>query len=392
MQQTMRFISSSLAITALLASISQQSARAAELKFTAPQRGEIVRYVTLPGSIRADQQATLYAKVPGYLKSIKVDIGDKVKAGQVIAELEVPELSADMLRARAAVQRAEAEQIQAKAVTAKAKTEVQVSKTELDRLTKAQKSSPDLVVAQAMDDAKGRNETAKAAFREAEAGESLAAARSAEARAAVKRIEALLAFAQVQAPFEGTVTERFVDAGAFIPAATSGSAAKSAAIVTLMDFSKVRATVGVPEMEASLVRTGEPVMVSVEGLGDRSFKGQITRHSFVLDDATRMLQVEADLPNPKNELRPGMYATVKVGVEKHNNALLVPAGALLAEKATSSVFLYEGGKAKKTTVKTGFNDGVSVEITSGLSGGEQVLIFGKTAPADGQAVQATEGK
>ncbi len=87
-----------------------------------------------------------------------------------------------------------------------------------------------------------------------------------------------------------------------------------------------------------------------------------------------------------------MYATIKVGVEKHTNALLLPAGALLMEKTAASVFLYADGKAKKTPVKVGFNDGLNVEITSGLSGGERVLVFGKTPPAAGQAVNATEAR
>lgn len=385
-------IARGLITTALLLCASLPAATPPELKFTTPQRGEIHRFVTLPGSIKANQQATLYAKVPGYLKSIKVDIGDTVKAGQLLAEIEVPELSADLVRAKAAVARAEAEKAKAATSVTKARVELNASQTDYDRVSKARKSSPDLITPQALDDAKARFDSAKASLAEAQAGENLAAARSGESQAELKRIEALLAFAQVQAPFAGTITERFVDAGAFIPAATSGSAARNAAILTLMDFDTVRASVGVPELEASLVQNGQPVKVAVQGLANRVFSGVITRHSFALDDATRLLHLEADLPNAQKELRPGMYATIRVGVEKHTNALLIPVGALLMEKANASVFQYVDGKAKKTPVKLGFNDGTNVEIASGLSGGERVLIFGKAAPADGQAVNATEAK
>jgi len=392
MQRNFKTIASGLITAALLLCASLPAATAPELKFTTPQRGEINRFVTLPGTIKANQQATLYAKVPGYLKSIKVDIGDTVKAGQSLAELEVPELNADLVRAKAAVARAEAEKAKAVTSITKARVELGASQADNERMSKARKSSPDLITPQALDDSKARFESSKASLAEAQAGEALAAARSGEAEAELKRIEALLAFAQVQAPFAGTITERFVDVGAFIPVATSGTAARNAAILTLMDFDTVRASVGVPELEASLVQAGQPVKVTVQGVANRVFSGTVTRHAFALDDATRMLHLEADLPNPQKELRPGMYATVRIGVEKHMNALLIPAGALLMEKANASVFQYVDGKAKKTPVKLGFNDGTNVEIISGLTGTEHVLIFGKAAPTDGQVVSATEAK
>ena len=392
MQRTHHTLLSGLVTAVLLFGTTLQAANPPGLKITTPLRGEIHRFVTLPGSIKANQQAKLYAKVPGYLKSIKVDIGDTVKAGQLIAVIEVPELSADMVRVKAALARSEAELQQAMTIVTKAKVEVEASQLDFDRTSKARKTSPDLITPQALDDARARNQTAKASLAEVQAGEALAKARVGETRAEIKRIEALLAFAQVQAPFSGTITERFVDAGAFIPSATSGSSARNAAIVTLMDFDTVRATVGVPEKDASLVQVGQPVKLTVAGMGAKEFSGTVSRQSFALDEATRSLEVEADLPNAQKELRPGMYATLKVGVEKHTGVLLVPTGALLVEKVTSSVFLLVDGKAKKTTVTTGFNDGSSVEIVSGLKGDEKVLVFGSSVPTDGQQVNATEAK
>lgn len=377
--------------TALLCG-SARAADAPELKIATPTRGSIHRFVTLPGSLKANQQATLYAKVPGYLKSIAVDIGDRVREGQLLAEIEVPELQADLGRCQAALNRAKAEVNAAQAETAKAKAELEVSGVELKRLLDARKKAPDLVVPQQVDDATARHEIAKAAQSRAEAATALAKARQAEAEAELKRVETLLAFAKVEAPFNGVVTERFVDPGAFIPAATSGSAARTAALVTLADLDVIRVEVPVPEVEAARVQTGQPVKVMVDSLGNRSFEGKVTRHSVALDEATRSLQAEADLPNPRHELRPGMFATVKIGVERHDHALLIPAGALLTEKAGASVFLHVDGKAKKTPVKSGFNDGTNVEIASGLTGGERVLIFGKTPPADGATVNATEAR
>jgi membrane fusion protein (multidrug efflux system) len=321
-----------------------------EVKVTRPARGEIIRYVTLPGTIRANQQATLYAKVPGYLKSLAVDKGDSVRAGQALGEIEVPELLADL---------------------AKYKAEVKVAERDHQRVSAAVEKAPDLVTPQSVDDALGRYEIAKANL---------------------ERTETLLAYSRLTAPFNGVVTMRYVDPGAFIPAATSGSAAQTAAVITLMDFDIVRAQVALPEVEASLAREGQPVKVGVEGLPGRIFDCKVSRISYALDDASRTMLIEADLPNPQHDLRPGMYATVRVGVEKHPDALLIPAEALVMEKVNAFAFFADAGKAKKTAIKVGFNDGAKVEVIGGLTGNETVILAGKLTLTDGQAVNAVEAK
>ncbi len=321
-----------------------------DVKTTKPSRGEIHRFVTLPGSIKANQQATLYAKVAGYLKSLSVDKGDRVAAGQALGEIEVPELAAEALKYRA---------------------EIRVAETELKRLTAAQKSAPDLVTPQSVDEARGRLEIAQANL---------------------ERTETLLAYSKLTAPFSGVVTARHVDPGSFVPAATSGSAAQTAAIVTLMDFNTVRAQVAVPELEAAAVRVGQPVRLTTESLPGKKFEGGVSRISYALEDATRTMLVEADLTNPDLTLRPGMYATIKVGVEKHADVMLVPVEALVMEKANAFTLIAVEGKAKKTPIKIGFNDGVKVEVASGLTSNEAVILVGKMTLAEGVAINATEAK
>jgi membrane fusion protein, multidrug efflux system len=320
------------------------------VKTATATRGEIHRFVTLPGSIKANQQATLYAKVPGYLKSLAVDKGDRVTAGQALGEIEVPELLAEAVKYRA---------------------EVKVAGTDFQRLSAAQTNAPDLVTPQSVDEARGRFDIA---------------------RANLERTETLLGYSKLTAPFGGIITARFVDPGAFIPAATSGSSAGNAAIVTLMDFSTVRAQVAVPEIEAALAHEGQPVKVAVDGLPGKSFTGKISRISYALDDASRTMLVEADLPNPELTLRPGMYATIQVGVEKHADALLLPVEALVMEKANAFAFVASGGKAKKIPIKIGFNDGTNVEVLSGLTGNEAVILVAKSPLVDGAAVTVMEAK
>jgi RND family efflux transporter MFP subunit len=335
-----------------------------DVKVIHPTRGEIVRYVTLPGTIRANQQVTLYAKVAGYLKSLAVDKGDAVEAGQSLGEIEVPELIADLARYKAELVRAEAE--------------VKVADLEAGRLAKALRQAPDLVVPQTLDNSEGRLAMARAGVE--------------MARANLERTDTLLRFARITAPFAGIVTARFVDPGAFIPAATSGSAAQSAAIITLADSKTVRAQVALPEAEAALARVGQPVSLSVEGLVGKTFTAKISRLSHALDEATRTMLIEADVPNADLALRPGMYATVKVGVDRHANALLVPVETLVVEKARTSVFTLAEGKARKVQVKSGFEDGKSAEILDGLTAKDTVILPGRLALADGQPVRATEAQ
>jgi len=179
-----------------------------EVRVVRPHNGGIGRTVTLPGNVLAYQQATLYAKVAGYLKTITVDKGDHVKQGDLLADIEVPELIADR---------------------SKFKADLEVMEIDYRRNVEARKKAPELVVAQTVDDAKGKYEIA---------------------RAELERIDTLLGYARITAPFSGVITKRFVDPGAFIPAATSGSSADTAAIVTLADFDTVRIQVAVAEQEA----------------------------------------------------------------------------------------------------------------------------------------------
>src|SRR5439155_12236777 len=267
-----------------------------EVKTVRPFKGAITRNVTLPGEVKAYQQATLYAKVAGYLKTISVDKGDRVKEGDLIADIEVPEMLADLTRYKA---------------------EVTVAELDYKRLNESQKKLPDLVVPQTVDNAKGKLDVAKASL---------------------ERTETLLGFAKITAPFSGVITKRMVDPGAFIPAATSGSAAQNAAIATLSDFNRVRVQVAVPELETSLIATGQQVKVTVDGVPGRNFAGKITRFSYTLDEATKTMLAEIELPNPKLELRPGMYAIVRIGLERKEDALLVPAEALVVERAGAFVF------------------------------------------------------
>jgi membrane fusion protein (multidrug efflux system) len=315
-----------------------------------PKRGEITRTITLPSfRILAYQEATLYAKVSGYLKTLTVDKGDAVKEGQLLGQIEVPELLADETQYAA---------------------ETAVSRTSYERMAEARQRAPDLVIPQTVDDLRGQWEVAQAKL---------------------QRTQTLLRYARIVAPFDGVITARFVDPGAFIPAATTGSTTQSAALLTLMDYRRLRVQVFVPEAEVLFIKNGVPVQLTVEELPERTFPGTITRFAHALDEATKTMLAEIEIPNPTGDLRPGAYATVRLGVERKPDALLVPVQALVVEKAGSSLFTVADAKAKKTPVQTGFNDGVNVEILN-MKLDQPVVLLGKQTLTDGQPVNPVEAK
>jgi RND family efflux transporter MFP subunit len=334
----------------LFCCLTAHAAAPAPVKTAQVARGEVVRYVTLPGTLKANQQATLYAKVGGYLTNVAVDKGDMVKADQVLAVIEVPELIADMKKFEA---------------------DAKVAETDLGRLQDAQKKAADLVMPQMLDKARGAAEVA---------------------RANIQRTQTLLDFAKIVAPFGGLITQRFVDSGSFVPSATSGSAAQNAALLTIMDTTVLRAQVAMPELDAALVAKGQPVKISLESQPGKTIDASVSRLAGAIDEGTRTMIVEADVPNAEGALRAGSYATIKVGVERHAATLFVPVDALTMEKTAAFVFKIADGKAKKTAVTLGFNDEAKAEVLTGLAEGEAVILVGKAAFADGQPVQVSEGK
>jgi membrane fusion protein (multidrug efflux system) len=310
-----------------------------EVRVTHLARAPMTRSITLPAQVIADQQATLYAKVSGYLKTITVDKGDKVAAGAVLARIEMPELVASRSKQQA---------------------ELKAAAAEYTRMQESLQKAPDLVVPAMVDQARGRFEIAQANLEQS---------------------ETLLRYATITAPFAGIITQRFVDPGALIQVGSS-----SAALLTLMDFRKVRLQVAVPEVEASRVAVGQPVLVTTENLPGKHFEGKIARYTYALDTSSRTMLAEVILDNPALDLRPGMLVTAKLGIERKDNASVVPVDALVMEKSNAFVYAIEQGKAAKHQVKVGINDGGHVEVLEGMPDAAEVILVGKLKLSNGQAV------
>jgi membrane fusion protein, multidrug efflux system len=326
--------------------ISSPSSAALPVQTLPVQRRDLTRRLTIPGNVSPWLQATLYAKVPGYLKSMGADKGDVVKKGQLLAVLDAPEVEQQFQQADA---------------------DYHIKHITFQRLRNVWRENPDVIAKQDVDLAE-------------------AAAKAAKHLRDSRR--SLLEYTKVFAPFNGTITARFADPGAFIPAAT-GSATQTVPFFTVMDLDTVRIYVSVPQEAALWANQGIPAVLTARELPGQEFRGTVTRTTTALDPSTRTLLVEIDLPNPDHRLRPGMFITATLILEEHPQALALLPAALVSDKTGKSVFVVENGTAKRVAVKTGLDDGMWVEITEGLRENMEVIVVGKTGLTDGQAVQAS---
>jgi multidrug efflux pump subunit AcrA (membrane-fusion protein) len=321
-----------------------------------PERGPMMRSITLPGDLVGLYESALHAKVTGYLKTIRVDKGDWVKKGDLLAEIEVPELEQKLQRAKA---------------------NLAVRRGTYERLQRVWESDHRLVAREDVDIAEGQ---------------------FGQAKAEVDELLALVGYTRIVAPFDGVVTARFVDPGALIQASASGGASEtegsapgkgtSVPIVTVADIDTLRVYVYVPEEETSLIKVGIPVTLQLREFPGREFTASVTRFATSLDLSTRTMLVEADIQNPSHELYPGMYANVSVELARHEDAIKLPTTAVGGSGDASFVYVVHEGHLVKRSVTTGFTDQGWLEIASGLDGDESVVASVSPSLADGEAVRA----
>ena len=206
------------------------------------------------------------------------------------------------------------------------------------------------------------------------------------AEANLAHVEALRSYLTIKAPFAGVVTSRHVDPGHFVQPAT-GNGTK---LLVIARFDKMRIFAAIPELEAASVDLGDPVTVDVQSLRGAEFKGQVTRTSFALDDASRSLETIVDIDNADGRLRPGMYAIARLTLAERKDALALPAAAVVRQDKQAFCYRLVDGKAVKTPLQLGVRVGDDFEITGGLSDNDQVILNKASSLKDGQSVEATK--
>ncbi len=389
-----------------------------------PQKGGIQRKCTQIGSVIAFESARLYAKVSGYLKSQDVDIGSKVHRGQVLAEIDAPELLKEVDQAKAALAQTKAQVLQANARVATAQADreaaaaaIEQAQADIDKTLafssfreKQYQRMYDLlklksVDARVVDEKQDEMEAARAAVRLARASvlnaKALAAAAAARvdqanadvvdarakvdvAQAAVEKAQVFAGYVQIVSPYDGVVTQRAFFPGDFIRSAEGSQ-------VPLLSVDRIdlmRFVVEVPDLDAPFTHRGNQAVVEVDALPGVQLEGQVARTANAQEKETRLMRVEIDLPNDKNLLHQGMYGRVTIQLGALPGALRIPSSALVGEveDGNAKVYVCKDGLAHLVPVRVGRDDGLHIDVLKGLSTEDQVVPHPSGALFDGARV------
>jgi RND family efflux transporter MFP subunit len=348
-------------------------AEAAPVSVAKIVRGDLGQTLTLAAEFRPFQEIEVHAKVAGYVKSINVDLGDRVAAGQLLAVLEIPELQDEMAQDEAGVKRSAEEVNRAEADLERAQSVHEVAHLGSTRLAAVMKQRPNLVAQQDIDEALGRDRTAEAQVATAKASVAAAQEQLAVSRANQNKTKTLFAYARITAPFAGVITHRYADTGAMIQAGTS-SQTQAMPIVRLSQNARLRLIIQVPESAVADIHLKQAVDVRVQAL-KRTFAGTIARFDDTLNPDTRTMETEVDVPNPTLALVPGMYAYASITVAHAPSVLIAPVQAIdRTGDKTSVVVVGPGGKLEPRDVTLGIEAPDRVEVRSGLRENELVVI------------------
>lgn len=339
------------------------------------ERKDISSALEIASELQPFQEISVYAKVSGYIRKLHVDWGSHVKQGQLLADLEIPELQQQVEQDKASAQRSSHDLARAREEVNRAESAYTVAHLMHQRLADVQKTQPNLVAQQEVDEALGKDQEASAGVSAAKA--SLAAAEQAlvAARAALAKDEAMYAYSHITAPFEGVVTELSAYTGALLPAGTSSNKG-DLALCTLSQNNMLRLVIPLPERAVADVHVGQIVNVQVSAV-NKTFEGKIVRFSDQIDRDTRTMHTEVDVPNAKYELVPGMYASVRIPLHTVKNALTVPVQAVQpsGEDRGTVLVVNDSKRIEKREVTLGMQTSSDAEIVAGLREND-LVVFG----------------
>ena len=319
-------------------------------------REDLYKEITIPAEFRPYNEVDVHAKVSGYVKRINVDIGDKVKPGELLALLEIPELGDELDHAIAAHQRAAADYKDAHLA--------------YTRLVEVNKQHPNLIAQQDLDTAEAKDATAQGAL--------------AGAKSDVQKYQTLVSYTRITAPFGVVITKRYADPGTLIQAGTSSTQALP--LVRVSDNNLLRLDFPVSVDYVRGIRLDAPVSVRVDSLGNRIFEGKIARFSNHIDDSTRTMIVEMEVPNPTLELVPGMYANVTLKVDERPHALAISIEAVPPGGKTV-LLVNRSHQVEERPVALGLETPGKYEVLSGLNEGDLVMLGNPAQVVTGQKVE-----
>ena len=342
----------------------------------------------LTAEFRPFQEVDVMAKVAGYIKRINVDVGDRVKLGDPLATLEIPEMADDQRRASAALERAQSEVARAGDELQRAESAHEIVHLSLQRLAAVAEKRPGLIAQQEIDDARSKDLVAEAQVASAKSGLAAATDQVHVNTSDLDRVRTMLDYTRVTAPFAGVVTKRYADTGSMIQAGTA-SQTQAMPVVQLSENTLLRLVLPVPESAVPTVHIGQQVEVRVPTL-NRSFPGRVARFSDKVSLATRTMATEVDVPNPGLVLIPGMYAEVDLTLDRRNAVLAIPVTAVDVDSAAATgrvMVITPNNRVEVRTISLGIETASKVEVRSGLNEGDLVVIAGRSGLQPGEEVR-----
>lgn len=353
------------------------------------ERGSLGNTLTIAGEFKPFQDVDIHAKVAGYIRVIHVDVGDHVREGQGLAELEIPELSAQLAGTDAAVRRSQDEIRRVKSDVERAQSAHAAAHSGYVRLKQAADSRAGLVAQQEVDDSQAKDLESEAQVASAQAELSGEQQQLEVAQANQKQYRALSNYSHIAAPFTGVITKRFADTGALIQAGTSSST-QAMPLVRLAQTSKLRLVLPVPESVSWEIHLGESVKVRVQAL-NQDFEGKVSRFADSLDRQTRTMETEIDFENPGGKLIPGMYAEAALSLREKKDALTIPIEAVSRNGDEGTVlFVNSQDVIEERRLKLGLESGTRIEVIAGLNQHDRVVIGSRSLFHVGQKIQPKE--
>ena len=349
-------------------------------------RGTIEHTLSLAGQFQPYQVIDVHAKVSGYIKHIYVDIGDKVRQGQVLAVLEVPELDAQLKGTVAEVAHSKDEITRAQHDVLRSQAQHAALHADYARLKQAGAAQPGLIAEQELDDAQSKDLAAEAQVDAAKAALAAAQQQSNVAGADNERVSDLNAYTTVTAPISGVIIWRYADTGALIQAGTS-SDVQTLPVVKLSQSDLLRLRLPVPEDAVQFIHEGALVNVRVDAV-NRTLVGKVVRFTRNVSLATRTMETEIDVENKDLSLSPGMYANAMLDLERKENVLTIPVQAVVKNGNKSTVLVVNGqNRVESREVQLGIQGSSLVEVKAGLYEGEHVITGGQSKYQPGQTVK-----
>lgn len=322
--------------------------------------------LVLPGNIQAVTETPILARSSGYIRKRYVDIGDRVKAGQVLVEIEAPELQQQIKQATASIDQGSSAVQQADAALLQARANLGLAQVTNDRWKKL--LAKGAVSRQDSDTYEAQFQAQQANVQALEKAVSAAHSNVSALEANLARLNELLAYQTVRAPFAGVVTERNVDEGGLV---TEGNTL----LFRMAQTDRLRTYLNVPQSEAQSVRVGQHANLQIPDLPGRKFPATVTRTASALDPASRTLLVEVQAPNPAGELMPGMYAQVDLAIPRKTTALLIPSDTLVMKSDGPQVAVINAeGIVHFAKIQLGRDLGDHLEILGGIEDGQQLAV------------------